>query len=66
MSQLQENEERKDGDYAKGIQEKEQEIIKLKRDILLANERILKKESEAEEQRKLLSLIKGNLDRCNT
>ena len=66
MSELQENEEKKDVDYAKGMQEKEQEIMKLKRDILLSNEHILEKETEAEELRNLFSLIKGNLDLCNT
>ena len=51
MSDLQENEEKKDGDYAKGMQEKEQEMMKIKRDILLSNEHVLKKETEAKELR---------------
>ena len=51
VSDLQENEEKKDGDYAKGMQDKEQEMMKIKRDILLSNEHVLKKETEAEELR---------------
>ena len=60
MSELQENEEKKDGDYAKKMQEKEQEMMKMKRDILQSNGHILEKESEAEELRNELSVMKGN------
>ena len=51
MSDLQENEEKKDGVYAKRMQEKEQEMMKIKRDILLSNEHVLKQETETEELR---------------
>ena len=59
VSELQENEEKKDGDYAKGMQEKDQEMVQMKRDILLSNGHNLEKESE-------FSLLKGGLDLCNT
>ena len=66
VSELQENEEKKDGDYEKGMQEKEQEMVQMKTDILLLNGHNLEKESEAEELRNEFSLLKGDLDRCNT
>ena len=59
MSDLHHIGQKKESDFAKEMQEKEQEIEKAKRDISLAKENCLKKESEVEELKNELNSMKG-------
>lgn len=61
MSQLQEGEQKKESDFAKKLQEKEQEIQNAKKDILTTKRNCLEKESEIKELSKELNSMKGNL-----
>lgn len=59
LSELQANGLKKEIDFAKEIQEKEQEVKKAKRDLLLARENCRTKESEIEELSNELNSLKG-------
>ena len=60
LSELQANGLKKEIDFAKEIQEKEQEVKKAKRDLLLARENCRRtKESEIEELSNELNSLKG-------
>ena len=61
MSQLQEGEQKKESDFAKKLQEKEQEIQNAKKDILTTKRNCLEKESEIKELSEELNSMKGNL-----
>jgi len=58
---LREDEHKKESDFAKKLQEKEQEIKNAKKDILTTKRNCLEKESEIKELGKELNSMKGNL-----
>ena len=58
---MQEGEQKKESDFAKKLQEKEQEIQNAKKDILTTKRNCLEKESEIKELSKELNSMKGNL-----
>ena len=60
MSQLREDEHKKENDFAKKMQEKEQEMKNAK-NILATKRNCLEKESEIKEFGKELNSMKGNL-----
>ena len=59
LSELQENEQKKESDFTKKIQEKEEETEKAMKDLFLCRENCLKKESEIEELSNELNSLKG-------
>ena len=61
LSELQANEQEKESDFAKKIQEKEEETEKAKKDLFVCRENCLKKESEIEELSNELNSLKGML-----
>ena len=61
MSQLREGEQKKESDFAKKMQEKEQEINNAKKDILTTKRNCLEKESEIKELSRELNSMKGKL-----
>ena len=61
MSQLREDEHKKENDFAKKMQEKEQEMKNAKKNILATKRNCLEKESEIKEFGKEPNSMKGNL-----
>lgn len=61
VSQLREGEQKKESDFAKKMQEKEQEIKNAKKDILTTRVNCLEKEFEIKELTEELNSMKGNL-----
>ena len=59
LSELQENGQKKESDFTKKIQEKEEETEKAKKDLFLARENCLKKESVIDELSNELNSLRG-------